>query len=148
MTSAAPATFVGVAAERLTVDGLEITVELGVQRAGRYVVQALLFDARERPVGVAVARPWLEQGRALVPLLYWGLLFHEAAAIAPFTCRTLTGHRLPDPGEPEGTDLTTWDVGYRTRTYALSDFSTKEHESAAKSRKVQALSDLAATPRE
>jgi hypothetical protein len=144
LTSAPPAAFVGIAGERLTNDGLELVAELEVREAGRYFVQGLLFDSSDRPLGIAVARPSLEVGRAMVPLLYWGLLFHEANAVGSFTFRTLTGHRLPDAGEADRTDIASWEGSYRTRSYALGEFSEKEHESAAKSRKVQALVDLAA----
>lgn len=144
LTSAPPAAFVGVAGERLTSDVLELVVELEVREAGRYFVQGLLFDSSDRPLGIAVARPSLEVGRAMVPLLYWGLLFHEANAVGSFTFRTLTGHRLPGAGEADRSDIASWEGSYRTRSYALRDFSEKEHESAAKSRKLQALVDLAA----
>jgi hypothetical protein len=51
---------------------------------------------------------------------------------------------LPDAGEAERADIASWESSYRTRSYALRELSDKEHESAAKSRKVQALIDLAA----
>lgn len=138
-----PAAITGVESERLTPDGLEITVNLHVEEAGPYVVQGLLFDAQDAPIGFAVGRPTLKPGRASVPLLFWGLLFREANATGPYVFRTVTGHRLPVGDEPDRADLATWAGPYLTRPYAPTDFSDKEYESAAKDVKIKALSDLA-----
>ena len=139
-----PASFTGVTDEKLTADGLEISVGVQVDEAGQYFVQGLLFDAHDAPIGFAVARPTLAAGRATVPLLYWGLLFREANAPGPYVFRTVTGYRMPSGTEPDRADIVTWDGSYRTRAYATTDFSDKEHESPGKEAKIKALADLAA----
>jgi hypothetical protein len=144
VASSVPGSFVGVSSERLTEDGLELSVDLNVEEAGRYFVQGLLFDAHDAPIGFAVARPTLRVGRATIPLVFFGLLFHDAKASGPFVFRTLTGRRLPEGNEADGAEMAVWPARYVTRAYALSDFSDKEYESAAKDAKIQALSALAA----
>ncbi|MDB4943568.1 MAG: hypothetical protein JWP97_3102 [Labilithrix sp.] len=144
LAGSVPATFTGVSEERLTGEGLEISVDLEVTEPGRYFVQGLLFDARHEPIGLAVARPTLAAGHAKVALLYFGLLFREANASGPYVFETLTGQRMPADNEPDRADLAPWTGSYRTKAYALTDFSDQEYESAAKDAKLQALSDLAA----
>lgn len=144
MTAEAPAVFTGGVRERLTPAGLELSVQVDVKRGGYYFVQGLLFDARERPIGLAVARSTWEPGKHDAPLSFFGLLFHEAQAESPYSLRTLTGCRLPDDGEPFKVELPVHEGQYRTRRYALSDFSSAEHESPDKQRLIDSLSDLAA----
>jgi|GEM_PF-4626241 len=146
LAPAVPGVIVGVAGERLTPEGLEIAVDVRADDPGTYFVQGLLFDSTDRPIGFAVARPVLARGRATVPLLFFGLLFHEArAAAGPYVFRTVTAHRLPRDDEAERADMETWTGPYRTtKAYSLADFSDKEYESAAKDAKIQALAALAA----
>jgi len=140
---ALPGAFTGVAGERLTPEGLAIDVTMRIDEPGTYFVQGLLFDANDAPIGFATARPQLPAGSATVPLVFWGLLFHEAKAKGPFVFRTLTGHRLPDAAERERADLEPFTGSYRTKSYALSSFSDKEWESPSKELKIKALMDLA-----
>jgi hypothetical protein len=147
LAASVPAVVSGVAGERLTPDGLEISVDLRVDEAGHYFVQGLLFDANDAPIGFAVARPRLEVGRARVPILFWGLLMREAKRPGPYVFRAVTGHRLPEPNERDRVDMATWEGPYRTSAYALSDFSDKEYESPSKELKIQALAALAAAKR-
>lgn len=140
----APAAFIGVSNERLTAEGLELSVDLDVDEPGHYFVQGLLFDAHGAPIGFAVARPTLARGRATVPLLYFGLLFHDARASGPFVFRTLTGQRLPEANEPDRAELAMWLGSYQTRAYRLTELSDREYESPAKEAKIQALAALAA----
>ena len=139
-----PALVTGIGSERLTPDGLEVAVDLRVDEPGHYFVQALIFDAIGDPIGLAVARPRLGAGSARVPVLFWGLLFREANAAGPYLVRTVTGQRLPEPIQADRADMATWEGPYRTRAYALSDFSDKEYESPSKDLKLAALAALAA----
>jgi hypothetical protein len=144
VSDAVPASVAGVPRERLTAEGLELGLDLRVVEPGHYFVQGLLFDADDEPIGFAVARPRLAAGRSIVPLLFWGLLFHEAAAEGRFVLRTVTGHRLPQANEKDRADMPIWDGPYRTQAYPLSAFSEAEYESPGKDLKIEALSALAA----
>lgn len=140
----APAVFNGVSAEKLSPDGLDIDVDVQVTEPGQYFVQGCIFDAKGEPIGFAVARPQLVAGRGSVPLVFFGLLFHDANVAGPYVFKTLTGNRMPAPGEADHADMDPWVGSYRTQAYAVSDFSNKEYESPQKDAKIQALSDLAA----
>jgi hypothetical protein len=143
LTAAPPARFDGRVGETLTAGGLALRVGLEVERPGRYVVQGLLFDARGEPVGLAVDRPQLATGPAEATLLFFGLLFHESDAQAPFVLRTVTGYRLPEADEPARLDLAPLPGEYRTRPYPRSAFSRDEWQSTSKDRRLDALRDLA-----
>ena len=144
VSGSAPAVFNGVSGEKLSPDGLEIDVDVQVTEPGQYFVQGCLFDAKDEPIGFAVARPQLVAGRGSVPLVFFGLLFHDANVPGPYVFKTLTGNRMPAPGEADHADMDAWTGSYRTQAYAVSDFSDKEYESPQKDAKIQALSDLAA----
>ncbi len=138
-----PARFNGRVAEKLKPEGLELRVGLDVDKPGRYVVQGLLFDARDKPVGFAVDRPTLKPGAGEASLLFFGLLFHEAEAQAPFVLRTVTGYLLPEGDEPDKFELAQMPGEYRTHAYSLRDFSTDEWQSASKDRRLEAIRELA-----
>ena len=143
MSAAEPARFTGLVTEKLTPAGLDFAVQLEVKRAGNYYVQGLLFDANNKPIGFAIARPTLATGRRDVVLSFFGLLFHEAKAQSPYQLKTLTGSRLADDGEPFNTELAPWPGPYRSKAYKLTDFSDHEHESPEKDKLLDTLRDLA-----
>jgi len=138
-----PARFAGVLREELTADGLVIHMGVDVVRAGYYFVQGLLFDSQGNPIGFAVHRETWQAGRQDAPLLFFGLLFHEAHASGPYVFKTVTGTRLPDDGEPVKTDIPMWTGEYRTRAYSLDRFSDREWESDQKARLIENLQQLA-----
>ncbi|HEU4412702.1 MAG TPA: hypothetical protein VFS43_46085 [Polyangiaceae bacterium] len=138
-----PARFNGRVAERLAPAGLELRVGLDVEQPGHYVVQGLLFDARDQPVGFAVDRPTLGRGAGEATLLFFGLLFHEADARAPFVLRTVTGYRLPEGDEPDKLEMAPMPGEYRTHAYPRSAFSADEWQSASKDKRLEALRELA-----
>ena len=139
-----PATFAGVSGDKLVPEGLEVDVDLDVTEPGQFFVQGCIFDGKNEPIGFAVARPTLEKGKRSVPLVFFGLLFRDANAAGPYVFKTLTGNRMPAPGEPDHATMDPWTGTYRTRPYALADFSDHEWDSPQKDAKIQALGDLAA----
>ena len=139
-----PATFAGVSNDKLVPEGLEVDVDHDVTEPGQFFVQGCIFDAKNEPIGFAVARPTLEKGKRSVPLVFFGLLFRDANAAGPYVFKTLTGNRMPAPGEADHAAMDPWTGTYRTRPYALADFSDHEWESPQKDAKIQALGDLAA----
>ncbi len=129
-TGQAPAVFTGNVSEQLTPQGLTITAEIQVSQPGDFVLQGLLFDASGKPIGFAAEHPtFAAQGTQTVSFLFFGLLFYEAQAVSPYHFRTMTGYRLPDPGQPHKTDMPVWNGDYTTQAYKLSDFSPAEWDS-------------------
>jgi hypothetical protein len=143
LSAVAPARFNGRVAERITPAGLELRVGLDAEQPGQYVVQGLLFDARDKPIGFAVDRPSLARGSGEASLLFFGLLFHEADAQSPFVLRTVTGYRLPEGDEPEKLDMAPMPGEYRTHAYPRSAFSTDEWQSESKDKRLETMRELA-----
>ncbi len=144
MTAAPPAVFTGNVKERLVPQGLELSVELDVRERGYFFTQILLFDATDKPIGYAMSRNTWEVGKREAVFLFFGLLFHDAQAVAPYVARTFTGGRLPEESEPFKIEIPPYQGEYRTKTYKLSDFSDAEWESPDKDKLIQQLEDLAA----
>jgi hypothetical protein len=146
----APARFTGEFAERLQEGSLVVDVGVDVQRAGRYRVYANLRQGDEY-VGYATEEPRLQAGKQLVPLLFFGKLFHDKKLQGAFTMVDLRGHRfnLPDDGakadgsEPDREQLPPLSTEYQTRSYALSAFSSEEWTSPRKTERLRELELLA-----
>lgn len=143
-----PARFDGRVEEQLKPSGLWLSVGLEVREAGRYVVQGLLFDAKDKPIGFAVHRADLESGKHMAPLQFFGLLFHEASAPGPYVLRTVTGYRLPNGDEPHRADMNPLRSEHRTKDYKLSDFSASEWESEQKDAHLKTLAEYVEDDRE
>ena len=136
-----PARFTGRFRERLEEGSLVISAEVEVVTAGRYEIDANLFDAADRPVASAHVTAELEPGKRTVDLLFFGLIFHEQRATGRFTLRTLRGHRF-SPGETPDRELMAAFAGsYRTAAYDLDDFSDAEWDSPDKQRQIQMYED-------
>ncbi len=140
----APAIYTGTIHEQLQAQGLVLTAQVEVSQAGDYVLQGLLFDADDKPVGFAIEHPTFAVGTQSVDFLFFGLLFYEAQAVAPYHFRTLTGYRLPTPGDPHKADMPMWGGDYVTQTYKLSDFSPAEWSSPERNQAIAAAQGFAA----
>jgi hypothetical protein len=60
---------------------------------------------------------------------FFGLMFYEQQAVSPFVVTSLTGYRLPDPGDAHKRDMPAWSGAFQTRAYDKNDFSPKEWDS-------------------
>jgi hypothetical protein len=146
----APARFTGEFAERLREGSLVVDVGVDVQKAGRYRVYANLRQGEEY-IGYATEERRLKQGKQLVPLLFFGKLFHDKQVQGAFTMVDLRGHRfnLPDDGgkadgsEPDREQFPPLATEYQTRSSALSAFSPEEWESSRKTERLRELELLA-----
>jgi hypothetical protein len=89
-----PAEFTGEIGDRLAQGDLVFDVGLRVRKAGRYRVEAVLFDALGEPFGWARFDDTLVEGDQAVSLRYDGLLFHDTGATAPYQVTELHGYRM------------------------------------------------------
>jgi hypothetical protein len=101
-----PAQFTGAVSDRLLQGNLAFDVGLDVQQAGRYRIEANLFDALGRPFGWARYDGEMMPGEQAATLLFDGLLFHDAQAPGPYLLTEVRGYRL-DPQSPAGRELIT-----------------------------------------
>ncbi|NNL95385.1 MAG: hypothetical protein HKO64_07145, partial [Xanthomonadales bacterium] len=88
-----PAHFTGTFRDFMAGGDLLIEVGLDVHRDGIFRIDGNLFDRAGKPFGWARFEGPLAQGNAVAALRYYGLLFHDAEAQAPFTLRNLHGYR-------------------------------------------------------
>lgn len=118
-----PAEFTGAVHDRLWQGDLVFDIGLDVQTAGRYRIEASLFDARGEPFGWARFDGTLSAGQQDVVLRYDGLLFHDTGATAPYRLNQLHGYRL-DPSSRAGSQqMPPMELTYLTRSdYEMNQF--------------------------
>jgi hypothetical protein len=118
-----PGKFTGAVSERLTQGSLTFDVGVDIHIAGRFRIEANLFDAMGRPFGWARFDAPLEKGRQRVELTFDGLLFHDAQAQAPFLLTQLRGYRLSPEHASGRQTIPTIELNHATAgDYDLADF--------------------------
>jgi hypothetical protein len=96
-SDAIPAKFTGQFQDLLEQGDLVFNVGVKVLKAGRFRIDANLFDADGQAFGWARFEGRLARGPQTVAIRYDGLLFHDSGAQAPYRLAQLRGYRL----EPE-----------------------------------------------
>jgi hypothetical protein len=143
----APARFTGNARDRLEEGSLIVTIELEVERAGRYRVFANLEHAGEL-LAYAKEDLTLDVGVHQVPLLFFGKILRDAGHDGPFQITQLRGQRFNlEPGNqgPLNEPLPILLQAHETAAYRASEFSSKEWTSPYKQERIAELSALAAS---
>ncbi len=136
-----PAQFTGEFGERLVNGDLAIDVGIEVAAAGTFRVEGNLFG-ESGPIGWARYQGELTEGTHSIPLVFYGLIFHDANAAAPFVLRQLRGYRLRHGDSPHREDIPPFGGEYNTGGhYALSDFRQEEYESPRKQRMLEHYRD-------
>jgi hypothetical protein len=100
---------------------LQIEAEADVTAPGDYEIEGTLAtSASAEMVGVARARVTLGEGKAWIPLTFWGLILREKNLDGPYNLFSVTLTTLTDYG-PQGSDV----VGnaHHTAAYRASEFS-------------------------
>ncbi|MCC6764607.1 MAG: hypothetical protein IT293_08085 [Deltaproteobacteria bacterium] len=103
------------------VDGnLQIEAEIEVEDAGRFRVEGTLVTTVDaKMIGYAYADADLEPGRHWVPLVYYGLIFHDMRAPGPYSLFSVMLSTLGG-AVPQESDVVP--NAYTTRAYAVDDF--------------------------
>jgi hypothetical protein len=160
----APAHFRGVAGERIDDGSLIITVEVNARFAGRYTIEANLFND-DGPVGISRTDVRLAAGPQNVELKFFGKIFHDQYAPGPYHLVGLRGQQDTAPLDPadlnkspeevdrllaklESTEpnhrtIPTYEEKYTTEPYKLADFSNAEWDSPIKRERMAELRALA-----
>jgi hypothetical protein len=130
-----PARFTGQFSDDARNGDLAIEVGVDVETAGTYRIEANLFDRTGQPVAWAQSETRLSRGAHDVSLVFYGLAFHDADAVAPYTVRQVRGYRLRRGDSPHREDIPTYDGEYETSArYSLANFRSGEYESPHKQR--------------
>jgi hypothetical protein len=144
-TDRIPARFTGDFGERLANGDLVIDVGIDVDVDGPYHVEGNLFDAGGRPFGWARFEGELAPGSRTVPLVFYGLLFHDANATAPFFLRQVRGYRIRRADAPHREDVPTFAGEYETSgRYELSSFREEENDSPKRQQMLELYRDALA----
>jgi len=137
-----PARFTGQFSDDTRNGDLAIDVGVTVETAGTYRIEANLFDRNDQPVAWAQAETNLSPGTSDVSLVFYGLAFHDARAVAPFTLRQLRGYRLRRGDSPHREDMPSYDSEYETSArYSLGDFRSEQYQSPHKQRMLERYRD-------
>lgn len=137
-----PARFTGQFSDDSRNGDLAVDVGVTVETAGTYRIEANLFDRNDQAVAWAQSEATLSSGISDVTLRFFGLAFHDAGAVAPFTLRQLRGYRLRRGDSPHREDMPTYDGEYETSArYSLGDFRSEEYQSPHKERMLERYRD-------
>lgn len=161
-----PAVFTGQFREQLRDGSLLIEAEMEVKTAGRYIIEANLFDEDGLPMHWVYLREYLEPGRQQIKLLFFGLVFHDKGFGSgrlvlrnlrafrlhyPFDPRKLDGmlargETIPTTNAPDREYVEPYSKEYQTaRAYQISEFSRAEYEGRDKSERLAAIRQYART---
>ncbi len=160
----APARFNGIVAERIEDGSLLVSAELNVRFPGRYTIEANLFNANG-PVAYARKDARLGGGTQRVDLEFFGKIFHDQNAEAPYIVRGLRGIQDTDPLDPADLSkpveevqkmlatlkttqphkrvIPNFEKDYTTQEYRLAEFSNREWDSPIKRERMAELGQLA-----
>lgn len=137
-----PAIFTGKISDRLENGDLLFDIEVGVKTAGIFRIDGNLFDSSGLPFGWARFEGQLPQGRALISLRYYGLLFHDSQAVGPYLLKNLHGSRLRPGDIPHKEDMPELASDYQTNTfYELDRFRTDVNDSPRRQRMIEMYED-------
>ncbi|MBT8117337.1 MAG: hypothetical protein KJO66_05855 [Gammaproteobacteria bacterium] len=118
-----PGEFTGAVSERMAEGNLVFDIGVEVFIAGRFRIEANLFDALGQPFGWARFDGALDKGRQSLALVFDGLLFHDAQAKAPFLLTQVRGYRLAPEHASGRQIMTEVSLSYATSgDFELADF--------------------------
>ena len=159
-----PAYFSGRFREQLRNGSLAIEAEMDVKTAGRYIIEANLFDEDGQPMQWVYLRRYLERGRQQIELPFFGLVFHDRGFGAgrlvlrnlrafrlhyPFDPRKLDGmlarsEPVPTTNAPDREYVEPYSGEYRTKkVYKISEFSRAEYQGKDKAARLSAIRQYA-----
>jgi hypothetical protein len=124
-----PAELSPVARDFVEDGSLVVEVDVDVDRAGFYRIDANVFGAGGEPVAFTFWKGDLESGRQQVPLQIYGKVLHDAGIPPPYTVAQIRGYQFIDGGYPDRAHLPDLPVRHTTASYSLGSFTTLRHDS-------------------
>ncbi|MEM1417881.1 MAG: hypothetical protein AAGH15_23495, partial [Myxococcota bacterium] len=131
--------FTGSFREAIEGGSLVVYAEVELSEAGLYNIDANLWDAEDAPVAFARFKDELPAGRQEVALRFFGAVLADSRSVTPWEVRELHGARYALGRTPPQTPMTPYEGSYRTRDYALDEFSTEEWTGERRQRTVERL---------
>ncbi|WP_396589070.1 hypothetical protein [Bermanella sp. R86510] len=106
--------------EHINDDGaLEIGLEVNIEKANRYYVQASLYSTTNVPIGVTQVSHNLDAGRHWISLDYAGNLIHDAGEHGPYIIKNLSLAKVVMPMQR----APLIETDFQTQSYRLDEFS-------------------------
>ena len=87
----APARFTGQFDDDVVHGSLRVRVGIQVRQAGRYIVDANLYDRKEQPLAWTRRKVKLDEGKSMVELQFFGKVLRDTAAEGPYYVRQVRG---------------------------------------------------------
>lgn len=124
------------------VDGnLQIEAEVEVEEAGRFRVEGTLVTTKDaKMITYAHAEADLTPGTHWVPLIYYGLIFHDMKAPGPYSMWSVMLSTVEE-GVPQESDVVP--NAHTTKAYAVSDFGNAPFNDPELMEKADYYDDLA-----
>ena len=136
-----PARFTGAIREVIEQGSLVFYVGVDVTTAGKYIGQARLYDANERPIAFLAYNVDLPKGPAEVRLLAYGKLLRDEGAAMPLVLRDIEGWRVLIGVYPDREVMAILDPRFRTKTYPLETFTDKPYDGPDKQKMLKSIDD-------
>lgn len=137
-----PARFTGAFREGVLEGDLVIELGVEVRTAGTYHVEGNLYDADGAPFGWARYEGPMMPATTAVPLRFYGLLFHDASARAPFVLRQVRGRRVRPGDVPHREDMPDLEADIVTGAhYRLAEFRSEENDTPKRRKMIDLYED-------
>jgi hypothetical protein len=136
-----PATWSGQVREAVEDGSLVYYLKANVQKAGRYVVQGRVDDAKGQPFAMASFNDLLPAGPAEVKLTVFGKLLRDKAPALPLTLRDVDGYLLKENVDPDRALMPRLEGRVATgKAHPLKGFSDAEWQSEERQRHLDEFS--------
>lgn len=144
--ASAAAEIIGFAGENLLHGSLQISFRVRVREAGGYSFRTYLSDDAQKPFLQSLVTRNLTAGEHKLSFRFYGKAIRISGVKGNYRLTGIVGEKLPAEKGSSG-KLALCSQSYRTRSYAITDFTDKDWDSPEKRRKIRELKDEIAKER-
>lgn len=141
---AVPARWTGTHRDALVDGSLIVTVDVDVDQAGLYLIDANLFDPHGEPVAWTRVKEPLAEGRHPIALRFFGKVIHDSGRDGPYTLGQLRGALAAPDRTPSRVSMPAYPAPITTARYLARDFAAAEWDAPAKHERLRRLERLEA----
>ena len=141
---AVPARWTGAHRDALVDGSLVVTVDIDVEQAGLYLIDANLFDPHGEPVAWTRVKEPLAEGRHPVALRFFGKVIHDSGRDGPYTLGQLRGALAAPDRTPSRVSMPAYPGEITTARYLARDFAAAEWDAPEKHDRLRRLERLEA----
>ncbi|MBU1218344.1 hypothetical protein KKF34_19715 [Myxococcota bacterium] len=127
-TKFSPAVFNGKIRDEVIDGSLKITVGLNVEKTGKYILTALLYDSSGKiTVAYSNISVQLTSGETEATFPFYGMLFRDLGVAGPYKLKRLSGYLSGASTYGKGALLRDWNGNYSTQPYKIEEFSDEAY---------------------